>query len=99
MRYDVVTDGSDLRVGIGSSERRHQVVALGRPDRDPFKHGADEIGARRNVHPTACASCHELPENPDFWGALRGYFGDAMHLKRAADGGRQLSAGALERND
>src|ERR1700692_1684413 len=46
----------------------------------------------------------ELPEdllvvlsNP--WSALRGHLGDAMHLKRAADGGRQLSAGTFERND
>src|SRR5882757_6349900 len=31
--------------------------------------------------------------------ALGGHFGDAMHLKRARDGGRQLAAGALERND
>jgi hypothetical protein len=35
----------------------------------------------------------ELPENlivvfANLWGALRGHFGDAMHLKRAADGGR-----------
>ena len=50
MPYDIVTDGSDLRVGIGSSERRHQVVAAGRPDLDSFKHGADEIDARRVVY-------------------------------------------------
>src|SRR6266849_6802764 len=46
----------------------------------------------------------ELPENllvvfSDLWGALRGHLGDAMHLKRAADRGRQLAAGAVERND
>src|SRR5229473_449848 len=46
----------------------------------------------------------ELPENllvvlSDLRGALRGHFGDAMHLKRARDGGRQLAAGAIERND
>jgi len=50
MPYDIVTDGSDLRVGIGSSERRHKVVAPGRPDLNPFKHSADEIDARRVVH-------------------------------------------------
>lgn len=32
MPYDIVTRGSDLRVGIGSSERGYQVVAPGRPD-------------------------------------------------------------------
>src|SRR5216683_1817673 len=46
----------------------------------------------------------ELPENllvvfSNFWGALRGHFGDAMHLKRAADRRRQLAAGTIERND
>src|SRR6266508_3345216 len=46
----------------------------------------------------------QLPENllvvfSDLWGALRGYFGDAMHLKRAADCGRQLAAGTTKRND
>src|SRR6201998_4036426 len=46
----------------------------------------------------------ELPENllvvfSDLWGALRGHLGDAMHLKRAADRGRQLAAGTFERND
>src|SRR6202040_4392906 len=46
----------------------------------------------------------ELPENflvvfSNLWGALRGHFGDAMHLKRAADCGRQLAAGTIERND
>src|SRR6266404_4557027 len=46
----------------------------------------------------------ELPENlvvvfSNLWGALRRHFGDAMHLKRAADGGRQLAAGTIERND
>src|SRR5260370_15621726 len=46
----------------------------------------------------------ELPENllvvfSNLWGALRGDFGDAMHLKRAADCGRQLAAGSIERND
>src|SRR5258708_10979440 len=46
----------------------------------------------------------ELPENfhvvfSNLWGALRGHFGDAMHLKRAADCGRQLAAGTVERND
>src|SRR5216684_1545411 len=46
----------------------------------------------------------ELPENllvvfSDLWGALGGHFGDAMHLKRAADRRRQLAAGAFERND
>src|SRR5260370_29504242 len=35
----------------------------------------------------------------NLWGALRGHFGDAMHLKRAADRGRQLAAGTIERND
>src|SRR6266567_2855168 len=32
----------------------------------------------------------------DFRGALRGYFGNSMHLDRAADRGRQLAAGAFE---
>src|SRR5258705_4323456 len=32
-------------------------------------------------------------------GALRGHLGDAMHLERAADCGRQLAAGTIERND
>src|SRR5277367_2919807 len=46
----------------------------------------------------------ELPENlvvvfSNLWGALRGHLGDAMDLKRAADGGRQLAAGTIERND
>src|SRR6202040_3618399 len=46
----------------------------------------------------------ELPENflvvfSNLWGALRGHFGDAMHLKRATDGGRQLAAGTVERNN
>src|ERR1700682_1569827 len=46
----------------------------------------------------------ELPENlvvvfSNLRGALGGHLGDAMHLKRAADGGRQLAAGAIERND
>src|SRR6266704_47068 len=46
----------------------------------------------------------ELPENflvmlSNLWGALRGHFGDAMHLKRAADCGRQLAAGTIERDD
>src|SRR3981189_2758951 len=46
----------------------------------------------------------ELPENlvvvfSNLWGSLRGYLGDAMHLKRAADWGRQLAAGTVERND
>src|ERR1700721_2615323 len=46
----------------------------------------------------------KLPENllvvfSNLWGALCGHFGDAMHLKRAADGGRQLAAGATERNN
>src|ERR1700744_724693 len=51
----------------------------------------------------ACAKS-ELPENllvvlSKLWGALRGDLGDAMHLKRAADGGRQLAPGAVERNN
>src|SRR5258708_33408053 len=46
----------------------------------------------------------ELPENflvvfSNPRGALGGHFGDAMDLKRAADCGRQLAAGTLERND
>src|SRR5712671_5553187 len=46
----------------------------------------------------------ELPENllvvfSNLWGAPRGHLGDAMHLKRAADCGRQLAAGTVERND
>src|SRR5713101_4305017 len=46
----------------------------------------------------------ELPENvlvvfSNLWGALRGHLGDAMHLKRAADCGRQFAAGTIERND
>src|SRR5258708_2819757 len=46
----------------------------------------------------------ELPKNlvvvfSDLRGALRGHLGDAMHLKRAADCGRQLAAGTIERND
>jgi hypothetical protein len=46
----------------------------------------------------------ELAENflvvfANLRGALGGHFGDAMDLKRAADGGRQLAAGTIERND
>src|SRR5258708_5549822 len=46
----------------------------------------------------------ELPENflvvfSNLRRASRGHLGDTMHLKRAADGGRQLAAGAIERND
>src|SRR5258707_1892517 len=46
----------------------------------------------------------KLPENflvmfSNLWGALRGHFGDAMHLKRAADCGRQLAAGTIELDD
>src|SRR6202049_2165281 len=46
----------------------------------------------------------ELPENllvvfSNFWGALRGHLGDAMHLKRAVDRRRQLATGAFEWND
>src|SRR5271169_4615165 len=46
----------------------------------------------------------ELPENflvvfSNLRGALRGHFGDAMDLKGTADGGRQLAAGTIERND
>src|SRR5712671_3133028 len=46
----------------------------------------------------------ELPENllvvfSNLRGALRGHLGDAMDLKRAGDGGRQLAAGTIERND
>src|SRR6266436_7377265 len=46
----------------------------------------------------------ELPENlvvvfSNLRGALRGHLGDTMHLKRAADCGRQLAAGAIERNN
>src|SRR5260370_37444743 len=46
----------------------------------------------------------QLPANlvvvfSDLWGALRGHFGDAMHLKWAADRRRQLAAGTVERND
>src|SRR6478672_10494838 len=46
----------------------------------------------------------QLPENflvvfANLRGALRGYFGDAMDLKRAADGGRQLATGTFERNN
>src|ERR1700732_895178 len=46
----------------------------------------------------------ELPENlvvvfSNFWGALRGHLGDAMHLKRATDRRRQLATGTVERND
>src|SRR5216684_597258 len=46
----------------------------------------------------------ELPKNlvvvfANLRGALRGHLGDAMHLKRAADCGRQLAAGTIERND
>src|ERR1700754_697707 len=46
----------------------------------------------------------ELPENllvvfSNPRRALRGHLGDAMHLKRAADRGRQLAAGAFKRND
>src|SRR5258705_750758 len=46
----------------------------------------------------------ELPENlvvvfSNLRGALRGHLGDTMHLKRAADCGRQLAAGTIERND
>src|SRR5882724_864986 len=46
----------------------------------------------------------ELPENflvvlSNLRGALRGHLGDAVDLKRAGDGGRQLAAGTIERND
>src|SRR6266436_1383893 len=46
----------------------------------------------------------QLPENlvvvfSNLRGACRGYLGDAMHLKRARDCGRQLAAGAIERNN
>src|SRR5713226_2268456 len=46
----------------------------------------------------------ELPEDlvvvfSNLRGALRGHLGDAMYLKRAADGGCQLAAGTIERND
>src|ERR1700684_808874 len=46
----------------------------------------------------------ELAENllvvlSDLWRALRGHLGDAMHLKRTADCGRQLAASTSERND
>src|SRR6202048_2676711 len=46
----------------------------------------------------------ELPENlivvfSNLWGALRGHLGDAMHLKRAADCGRQAAPRAFERNN
>src|SRR6266849_8357309 len=46
----------------------------------------------------------QLPENllvvfSNLRGSLRGHLGDAMHLKRAADCGRQLAAGTIERND
>ncbi len=46
----------------------------------------------------------ELPENflvvfSNLWSALGGHFGDAMHLKRAADCGCQLAAGTIERDD
>src|SRR4051794_824437 len=46
----------------------------------------------------------ELPKNlvvmfSNLWGALGRHFGHSMYLKRAADSGRQLAAGALERND
>src|SRR5882724_4578328 len=46
----------------------------------------------------------ELPEHlvvvfSNLRGAFRRYLGDAMHLKRARDGGRQLAAGTIERND
>src|ERR1700761_420076 len=46
----------------------------------------------------------QLPENlvvvfSNLRGALRGHLGDAMHLKRAADCGRQLAACTFERND
>ena len=43
----------------------------------------------------------EFPENllvvfSKLWGPLGAHLGDAMHLKRATDRGRQLAAGALE---
>ena len=46
----------------------------------------------------------ELPENflvvfSNLRGAVGGHFGDAMDLKRAADGGRQLATGTFERNN
>ena len=37
--------------------------------------------------------------SPIFGARFRGHFSDAMYLKRARDGGRQLPAGAIERND
>ncbi len=48
--------------------------------------------ARSQTVDFGCAKS-ELPENflvvfSNLWGALRGHFGDAMHLKRAADRGR-----------
>src|SRR3984893_18487435 len=42
---------------------------------------------------------HFLVVFSNLWGTLRGHLGDAMHLKRAADRGRQLAAGTFERND
>src|ERR1700694_1160285 len=35
----------------------------------------------------------------DFRSALRGYFGNSMHLNRTADRRRQLAAGAFQRDD
>src|ERR1700722_8845532 len=83
--------------GAGGSPRpRH--VALGRMflcfrNRTAFKQAVD-FGRAES----------ELPENllvvfSKLRSSLRGHLSDAMHLKRAADGGRQLAAGALERND
>src|SRR6202165_1316029 len=46
----------------------------------------------------------QLPENlvvvfSNLRGTLRAHLGDTMHRKRARDGGRQLAAGTIERND
>src|SRR3954462_2912842 len=46
----------------------------------------------------------ELPENllvvfSNLWSALRRLLDDSMHLKRAADCGRQPAAGTIKRND
>src|SRR5229473_176442 len=82
----------------GGSRRPDNVVVLGRMFLW-FRNGT----ARTQAVDFGRAKS-ELPQNlvvvfSNLRGALRGHLGDAMHLKRAADGGRQLAAGTIERND
>src|SRR5258707_4375938 len=82
----------------GSARRPHTAVTLGRMLLC-FRNGS----ARTQTIDFGCAKS-ELPENlvvvfSNLRGALRRHLGDAMYLKRARDGGSQLAAGTIERND